>query len=828
MKKTPSSTMARKKNKPERSCGVRRSERNATRETRMGSPNSSTESSPSPSGAKQPARGKKVTKGKKTSVDNSVVIPNEGFVEKMTTVALDETAKILEINDKQSGNDESSTNNKQKGNDEVNLGKEKSIENAKLEENENSKTTVGDAEQEATVSNERNVKDKPSGNDEVNESGNGSSPKTTLADGENEATVNDEVVRKDKPSGNESSSKTIAVDGEKEASLNDANRSGSCPKTNAFDGRCVAGKTGTTTSTIITDSTAGGNGSAARVTVVDTAKKATTINEVNSPPRAIAVDRKETLTTSTVVTDSVAEGSSAPNVNRVQMYNQDTDDLNILEVTGSSVADLLVSLKVTIVMINERCADCYMQIWDQAEMEKYFKMSVIQKRYNWNKIQSVVMRGLSDYQLDYFALRTKFVLECEEKLEKLNTNRLMSPANHKPLEKVYNNSSFGEDEMPDDALIRHVAYNNRDMFGDTSMIMLERGLKYHSMFDEKRAKSSREYVNYWKNYGKSIISIHPAVMQMNRYKWQYFDPRDMKHSKLARDFSTVVKKSDLIGPAEVRYGLQIRCDSLKNSSGKWTKWAYLDHHTPATNPNLRFVGVLHASKVFLHHHVIGYIRTHDELKKSNFSVAGGAMPKPQEFETDVNPNRRAKEVISIRDGCGLWRAHQIPCESEAQELYMGMHLLIDVMELAGKKYLETEADYIKFSEKNANCEETEDGYVIARKRILLDQPFICLYRRPGIPKRAFKYSEQWAEVPLKQRSDFVVQRLTNGRSVSRVNEEIPAFGKDDDEGSDWEGDEEEMKAGKRKCQSIPSEDEEENNSTTGSAKKSPRKHRDTA
>ena len=808
--------MAQRKKKPERPCGVRRSARNATRGVMMGSPNSSTESSPSASATEQPARGKKGTKGRKTAVDNSN-IGKDVSPEEVIAFSLAEAAKAVEnvqleennkvigkakvvesINDRESGNDELSANDKQKGNEKS--GKEKSIDNA-------NKVIEGDDE---VVDRMSDTNDKQKGRENL---GKEKSIDNAELEENDKGKGNDEVNEIDEYGRNSSSRKTTAV--------------------TAVDGRCVLGKKETTASAVVADSAVGGNSNPAKAIAVDGEKRDDKPGGNGGPPQAIAVDGKKAITTATVITDSLAGGnddSTVPHGNGVQVYSQDTDDRNILEVTGSTLADLQLSLKVSTVMINFQNFSMKL-LESREETDKFFKLSRL-KQYNWNKIQSVVMLGLNDYKQNAFDLRVKITSECNQKLVN-DENNLRSPLNSQNLPRMYNESCFGEREMEPDAFVRHVAYNDPDMFSDPSIIMLERGLKYHAKFDEGRVKNTREYGNYWKNYGKSIISFHPSVMQMNRYKWQLSSPRDMRHSKLARDFSTPVKDCDLVGTADLRYILKIKCDSAKNSSGKWTEWAYMDHHT--TSANLRFVGVLHASKTFLHHVIIGYIKTQDGLKESKFSPAGGSMPEPRDFKTTVNPNWKAKDVISIRDGSGAWRAHQMPSADEASELYMGMHLLIDVMELIGNKYLETEEDYAMFVNKKANCEETEDGFVIATKRILSGQPFICLYRRPGIPKRAFKYSEDWARVPLEQSDDFVVEVTTHGRSVSRavsrVNKENPASGKDDDdgdEGTESDGNEEEqkLKSGKKR-QSILSDDDDGKIPTTGmtrNARKSPRKH----
>ena len=294
---------------------------------------------------------------------------------------------------------------------------------------------------------------------------------------------------------------------------------------------------------------------------------------------------------------------------------------------------------------------------------------------------------------------------------------------NRSLGKSYPQILFTTKKKDDDsirkAIIRSAQLNRPEKFGFN---VFEFFLSWHNELDKGMKK--QDYVCYWKNYGDSLLKLddqaRPTAIRWSAQATKHFSNGNDNVCFVNPDLDT---RNETFSPGVGKQSLLY----MKNTNNTFVSWLMIGD---ITYRRRHFKTTAIAMRSFFPGVIIG--RLVGDTVGTNANTLNGHL----------SPNiRNDPTVFFCRNNETYWERKLKPSVNNRRSVYHGLHRCTDVIDLMKKTHLTTEDAFNKFVTDWANCEQTEDGWIVCRKRITFNTPLICLYQTPGAPPDLYEQQQ---------------------------------------------------------------------------------------
>ena len=275
-------------------------------------------------------------------------------------------------------------------------------------------------------------------------------------------------------------------------------------------------------------------------------------------------------------------------------------------------------------------------------------------------------------------------------------------------------------------------------------------------------KGSNEFEAYWKNYGDSLLQAYKlAPGYEKQLQWTTMTRKQNRSLNLC--FAKPERSPEEYKPdKQVFNELQVR-----RKDGELEDWLFIGN---ALFGKKKVFSVVVAKRAFLPGEVIGCVKP--DPNQASEIVEGHAPGERLKSGTPVSKN-----TYFGRDKDLFWIKHYKPQFDATSNVCMGLHRCMNVMGFCTPGQVESPEKFAAFINRNANCELTENGLVIARKRINPGSVMSCLYPTPGIPLSHYKFNKMllddlaggWPTVKTEEEPEVETKnrRMSNRNAAKR-------------------------------------------------------------
>ena len=244
------------------------------------------------------------------------------------------------------------------------------------------------------------------------------------------------------------------------------------------------------------------------------------------------------------------------------------------------------------------------------------------------------------------------------------------------------------------------------------------------------SNASNEVSQYWTNYGDSLFQVYSGDSSFeNRLQWETVTVQ--KNRSLNLCFAKPARPPEEYEPDKDVYNKL----KVMKSNNSFEDWIYIGN---AQFDQKKVFSVCIANRTFLKGEVIGCVKP--DPTKPSVKVDNHSPGERLKSEAPV-----MKETYFGRDKDLNWVRHYKPQFNVTSNVCMGLHRCMNVMGHCLPQHVKNHQKFARFIDKNANCELTESGLVIARKRFNRDTVLCCLYPTPGVPLSNYKFNKMMLE-----------------------------------------------------------------------------------